>query len=210
MVREALGIDSLEGLAGATICVQSGTTTELNLTDQMRARGIEFEPNVFEEIDPSYTAYDEEQCDAVTSDRSQLIARRSTLSDPGAHVILDVTLSKEPLGPAVAQGDSRWLDVIEWTVFATIQAEEFGITSENIEEFTESENPNILRFLGAEGELGAGLGLENDFAVQVVSNVGNYGEIYNRNLGPETAFDLPRGQNTIWTEGGLLYSPPFR
>ncbi len=210
MVREALGIDSLEGLNGATICVQSGTTTELNLTDQMRARGIEFEPNVFEEIDPSYTAYDEEQCDAVTSDRSQLIARRSTLSDPAAHIILDTTLSKEPLGPAVAQGDSRWKDVIDWAVFATIQAEEFGITSENIDEFSDSENPNILRFLGAEGDLGAGLGLENDFTVQIISSVGNYGEIYNRNLGPDTPFDLPRGQNTIWSEGGLLYSPPFR
>jgi general L-amino acid transport system substrate-binding protein len=210
MVREALGIEALEGLAGATICVQSGTTTELNLTDQMRARGIEFEPNVFEEIDPTYAAYDEEQCDAVTSDRSQLLARRTTLSDPEAHVILDVTLSKEPLGPAVAQGDSQWLDVIEWSVFATIQAEEFGITSENIDEFTGSENPNILRFLGAEGDLGSGLGLENDFAVQIVSQVGNYGEIYNRNLGPETPFDLPRGQNSVWTEGGLLYSPPFR
>jgi general L-amino acid transport system substrate-binding protein len=210
MVREALGIEALEGLAGATICVQSGTTTELNLTDQMRARGIEFEPNVFEEIDPTYAAYDEEQCDAVTSDRSQLLARRTTLSDPEAHVILDVTLSKEPLGPAVAQGDSQWLDIIEWSVFATIQAEEFGITSENIDEFTGSENPNILRFLGAEGDLGSGLGLENDFAVQIVSQVGNYGEIYNRNLGPETPFDLPRGQNSVWTEGGLLYSPPFR
>jgi general L-amino acid transport system substrate-binding protein len=210
MVREELGIDSLEGLAGATICVQSGTTTELNLTDQMRARGIEFEPNVFEEIDPTYTAYDEQQCDAVTSDRSQLVARRSTLAEPDAHVILDVTLSKEPLGPAVAQGDSQWLDVIEWSVFATIQAEEFGISSENIDEFTDSENPNILRFLGTEGDLGTGLGLDNDFAVRIIRNVGNYGEIYNRNLGPETAFDLPRGQNTVWTEGGLLYSPPFR
>jgi len=190
--------------------VQSGTTTELNLTDQFRARGINFEPVVFEEIDPTYTAYDEGRCDAVTSDRSQLISRRTTLQDPGAHVILDVVLSKEPLGPVVAQNDSQMLDVVTWSVFATIQAEEFGINSENVQEFVESDNPAIRRLLGSEGELGVGLGLSNDFAVQVVTQVGNYGEIYNRNLGPDTPFNLDRGQNALWTDGGLLYSPPFR
>jgi general L-amino acid transport system substrate-binding protein len=210
MVLEELGIEALEDLNGATICVQSGTTTELNLTDQFRARGIEFEPLVFEEIDATYAAYDEGNCDAVTSDRSQLIARRTTLSDPEAHNIIDVVISKEPLGPAVSQGDSQWKDVVDWTVFATIQAEELGINSENIEEFMDSENPNVRRFLGLEGDLGTGLGLTNEFALNVVEGVGNYAEIYNRNLGPETPFDLDRGQNSIWTEGGLLYSPPFR
>jgi general L-amino acid transport system substrate-binding protein len=210
MVREELGAAALEDLEGGTICVQSGTTTELNLTDQFRAREIEFEPLVFEEIDATYNAYDEGRCDAVTSDKSQLLARRTTMQAPEEHVILDVTLSKEPLGPAVIQGDSQWRDVINWTVFATIQAEEFGITSENIEDFMDSEDPRIRRFMGEEGDLGSLIGLSNDFAVNVVSNVGNYGEIYERNLGPDTPFDLARGQNSLWTEGGLLYSPPFR
>jgi general L-amino acid transport system substrate-binding protein len=210
MVQAELNITELEELEGATICVQSGTTTELNLTDQFRAREIEFEPLVFEEIDPTYTAYDEGRCDAVTSDRSQLIARRTTLSTPDDHVILEAVLSKEPLGPAVAQGDSQWKDVIDWVVFATIQAEEFGINSENIGEFSDPENPAIRRFLGLEGDLGEGLGISNEFAVNVISSVGNYQEIYNQNLGPDTPFNLDRGQNSLWTEGGLLYSPPFR
>ncbi|NJK80994.1 MAG: amino acid ABC transporter substrate-binding protein [Chloroflexaceae bacterium] len=210
MTTVDLDIAELEGLDAATICVQSGTTTELNLTDQFRARGINFEPLVFEDIDATYTAYNEGSCDAVTSDRSQLVARRTTLADPDAHVILDTVLSKEPLGPAVAQNDSRWSDVVEWTVYATIQAEELGINSANIQEFLESENPEVRRLLGAEGDLGVGVGLDNAFAVNIISSVGNYGEIYNRNLGPDTPFNLERGQNALWTEGGLMYAPPFR
>jgi general L-amino acid transport system substrate-binding protein len=210
MTRTEFEIEELENLEDATICVQSGTTTELNLTDQFRARGINFEPLVFDEIDPTYTAYDEGRCDAVTSDRSQLIARRTTLSNPDEHVIIDAVLSKEPLGPAVSQGDSQWKDVVDWSVYATIQAEEFGINSTNIEEFMDTDNPAIARFIGAESDLGVGLGLENDFAVSIIENVGNYGEIYNQNLGPDTPFDLERGLNNIWEDGGLLYSPPFR
>lgn len=210
MVRKELGVEALTDLEGGTICVQSGTTTELNLTDQFRAREITFEPVVFEEIDPTYTAYDEGRCDAVTSDKSQLIARRQTLQAPDDHTILDVTLSKEPLGPAVVQGDSEWRDVIDWVVFATIQAEEFGIDSTNIDDFLATEDPQIKRFVGTESELGSLLGLSNDFAVNIVKNVGNYGEIYERNLGPDTPFDLARGPNSLWTDGGLLYAPPFR
>lgn len=210
MTREAQNVTSLEDLADATICVQSGTTTELNLTDQFRARNIAFTPLVFESIDATYTAYGEERCDAVTSDRSQLIARRTTLANPDDHVILDDVLSKEPLAPAVAQGDSQWRDVVSWAVYATIQAEEFGINSTNTEEFLDSENPDIRRFMGVEGDLGVGLGLENDFTVQIIQEVGNYAEIYDRNLGPGTPFDLERGINAPWTNGGLLYSPPFR
>jgi general L-amino acid transport system substrate-binding protein len=210
MVRSELGAAALEDLEGGTICVQSGTTTELNLTDQFRARGITFTPVVFEEIDPTYQAYDEGRCDAVTSDRSQLIARRTTLQAPDDHQILDVVISKEPLGPAVAQGDSQWRDVVSWAVYTTVAAEEFGITTANLQEFVASENPDIRRFLGSEGELGAGLGLSNDFAQKIIGGVGNYGEIYNRNLGPDTPFNLDRGPNNIWTEGGLMYAPPFR
>jgi general L-amino acid transport system substrate-binding protein len=210
MVRTDLGASALDDLEGGTICVQSGTTTELNLTDVFRARGITFTPVVFEEIDPTYQAYDEGRCDAVTSDRSQLIARRTTLQDPNAHQILDVVISKEPLGPAVAQGDSQWRDVVSWAVYATVAADEFGITSQNIAEQAQAENPDIRRFLGAEGELGAGLGLPNDFAVKIIQSVGNYDEIYNRNLGPGTPFNLERGPNALWTNGGLMYAPPFR
>lgn len=208
MVRKASGITNLEGLKGASICVQSGTTTELNLADQMRARNIGFTPVVFEQIDATYTAYEEGRCDAVTSDRSQLAARRSVFANPDDHVILDIVMSKEPLGPVVPHGNPRWFDVVKWSVYATIQAEEFGITSKNIDQFLKSENPEIRRFLGLEGDLGQQLGLSNDFVVRIIRHVGNYGEIYERNLTPLGL--VPRGVNDLWTRGGLLYSPPFR
>ncbi len=210
MVRADLGATSLSDLEGADICVQSGTTTELNLTDNFRAQGISFNPVVFEEIDPTYNAYSEGRCDAVTSDISQLVSRRTTFEDPGAHEILDIVLSKEPLAPVVAQGDSQWRDVVSWVVYTTIQAEEFGINSTNINDFLDTENPDIRRFLGIDGELGSGLGLPNDFTVTVIQSVGNYAEIFDRNLGPDTPFNLDRGQNATWQNGGLLYSPPFR
>jgi general L-amino acid transport system substrate-binding protein len=210
MVNVAAGAETLEDLAGATICVQSGTTTELNLTDQMRALGVDFEPLVFAEIDPTYAAYEEGRCDAVTSDRSQLVARRTAFANPDDSNLLEVVMSKEPLGPVVPIGDDQWFNVVKWTVFVTFEAEEQGITQANVEEMTSSENPVIARLLGSEGELGAGLGLENDWVVGVISAVGNYGEIYDRNLGPETPFDLARGPNNLWTEGGLLYAPPYR
>jgi general L-amino acid transport system substrate-binding protein len=180
------------------------------LTDQFRSRNIQFQPVVFEEIEPTYQAYADGRCDAVTSDRSQLIARRTVLPNPDEHVILDITISKEPLGPAIAQGDSQWYDVVRWSVYATIQAEEFGITSQNLNEFLNSENPDIRRFLGVEGELGQGLGVTNDFTQKIIQGVGNYGEIYNRNLGPDTPFNLDRGLNALWTDGGLMYAPPMR
>ncbi|GAB4518297.1 MAG: amino acid ABC transporter substrate-binding protein [Anaerolineae bacterium] len=207
MVRKASGATRLEDLAGASICVQTGTTTELNLTDQMRARGIEFTPVVFEEIDATYSAYEEGRCDAVTSDQSQLAARRTVFANPDDHVILDVVMSKEPLGPVVPHGDDQWFDAIKWIVFATFQAEELGITSQNVDEFLASEDPVIRRFLGVEGDLGQQLGLSNDFTVRIIKHVGNYGEIFDRNLTP---LGLARGVNKPWTQGGLLYSPPFR
>lgn len=210
MVHQELGVETLEDLEGATICVQTGTTTELNLTDQMRARGVDFEPVVFEDIDATYNAYEQGRCDAVTSDRSQLAARRTVFATPADHVILEVVMSKEPLGPVVPHGDDQWFDVIKWIVFGTIQAEELGITSENVGDFMDSEDPVTRRLLGVEGELGQDLGLSNDFVVRVLQHVGNYGEIFERNLGPDTPFDLDRGPNKLWTDGGLLYSPPFR
>jgi general L-amino acid transport system substrate-binding protein len=210
MVRKDLGAKTLEDLEGATICVQTGTTTELNLTDQMRARGVKFTPVVFEDIDATYNAYEEGRCDAVTSDRSQLAARRTVFKNPDDHIIMDVVMSKEPLGPVVPHGDDQWFNVIKWIVFATIQAEEFGITSENLDQFMTSENPGIRRFLGLEGDFGKTLGLTNDFVVRIIRHEGNYEEIFNRNLGPGTPFNMDRGPNKLWTEGGLLYSPPFR
>lgn len=211
MVRADSGITSLEDMDGATICVQTGTTTELNLADVFRGLGIEYTPVVFAEADPTREAYDAEQCDGFTTDKSGLVASQTQLTNPEDHIILDATMSKEPLGPSVLQGDAEWADVVRWVVYATFQAEEFGITSENMEaDFMASENPDIRRFLGTEGELGAALGLENDFVQRVIRGVGNYAEIYDRNLGPETPFNLPRGLNTLYTEGGLLYSPPFR
>jgi len=211
MVTRETGATSLEDLEGATICVQSGTTTELNLTDQMRALGVNFSPQVFGEIDPTYEAYSQGRCDAVTSDRSQLVARRTALTNPDDHVLLDVVMSKEPLGPVTPLGDDAWFNVVKWTVFATFEAEEQGITSDNVTQMRDtSENPVVRRLLGAEGELGALLGLDNDWVVDVIGAVGNYGEIYDRNLGPDTPFDLDRGPNRQWTDGGLLYAPPYR
>jgi general L-amino acid transport system substrate-binding protein len=203
---------TLEELSGATICVQSGTTTELNLTDQMRARNVPFEPLVFAEIDPTYAAYAEGRCDAVTSDRSQLVSRRTALTTPADHAILEVVMSKEPLGPVSPLNDVQWFNVVKWVVFSTFEAEELGITQANVAEMASSTNPVIRRLLGVETpELGTALGLDPDWVVDVITAVGNYAEIYDRNLGPNTPFDLARGPNELWTTpGGLLYAPPYR
>jgi general L-amino acid transport system substrate-binding protein len=211
MVTAETGADSLEDLAGATICVQSGTTTELNLTDQMRALNVTFSPQVFGDIDATYDAYTAGRCDAVTSDRSQLVARRTTFTTPADHVLLDVVMSKEPLGPVTPLGDDPWFNVVKWVVFATFEAEEQGITTANVASMRDtSTNPVVRRLLGVEGELAAALGLEADWVVDVLGAVGNYGEIYDRNLGPSTPFNLDRGPNRQWTDGGLLYAPPYR
>ncbi len=210
MVRKASGITKLEDFAGKAICVETGTTTELNLTDQMRRLKIEFEPVVFQDADAAYAAYDEGRCEGMTSDKSQLVARRSTLPKPDEHVLLDVTMSKEPLGPVTVNNDSAWFDVVKWVTYGLIQAEEYGITSANIDSFKGGDNPDIARFLGEEGTLGTDMGLPNDFMYRVIKAVGNYGEIYDRNVGKDSQFKLERGQNALWTDGGLMYSPPFR
>ncbi|HEU0293267.1 MAG TPA: amino acid ABC transporter substrate-binding protein [Anaerolineales bacterium] len=201
----AAGLSALEG---ANVCVQSGTTTELNLADQFRAAGVNYTPVVFEDQNAAFQAYDEGRCDAITSDRSQLATQgQAVLQNFADHVILDVVMSKEPLGPAVAQGDEKWGDVVRWVVFGMIQAEELGITSENVDEFLTSEDPVIRRLLGGEGELGSKLGLSNDFVYRAIKLVGNYGEVFERNLSP---FNMERGQNALWTDGGLMYAIPFR
>ncbi|NUQ38125.1 MAG: amino acid ABC transporter substrate-binding protein [Caldilineales bacterium] len=204
------GINSITELGGTAICVQQGTTTELNLADQMAAVGVQYTPVVFETADETVNAYLEGRCDAWTTDMSGIVARQSIFPDPTAHKILPEVLSKEPLGPMVRHGDDQWFDIVQWTVFATFQAEEFGITSQNIDTFMSTENPNIRQMLGLEGEMGVKLGLSNDWAYNIVKLVGNYAEIFNRNLGPDTPLGLARGLNASWVDGGLLYAPPIR
>ena len=198
----------LEALEGANVCVQSGTTTELNLADQFRAAGVNYTPVVFEDQNAAFQAYDEGRCDAITSDRSQLATQgQAVLQNFDDHIILDVVMSKEPLAPAVSDGDPQWAQVVQWVVYGMIQAEELGINSQNVDEFLTSEDPVVRRLLGVEGELGAMLGLSNDFIYRVIKLVGNYGEVYDKNL---SVFNLARGQNELWTNGGLMYAPPFR
>jgi general L-amino acid transport system substrate-binding protein len=210
MVRIDDGIESLEDLEGGTICVQSGTTTERNLADVFRARGIDFEPVVFAEAEATREAYDAGQCDGFTTDKSGLVSQQILMSDPAAHIILDETMSKEPLGPLVRHGDDNWFDIVKWSVYCTIEAEELGISSANVDDFLGSEDPVVQNLLGEVGDLGLAMGLEADFCYQIISQVGNYGEIYDRNLGPDTPFNLPRGLNNLWTNGGILYAIPFR
>lgn len=211
MVPTDSGITSLQDLEGGTVCVQTGTTTELNLADVMASLGVSYTPAVFEDADSTFAAYAEGRCDAVTTDKSGLVSRRTVLADPTAHVILDVTMSKEPLGPMVRHGDDQWFDIAQWTVFTLIAGEEFGITSANVDDIkATSTAPEIRRLLGVEGDLGLKLGLSNDFAFNILKFVGNYEEVYNRNLGPDTPTYIPRGLNSLYTDGGLLYAPPFR
>jgi general L-amino acid transport system substrate-binding protein len=210
MVRAETGIETLEDLEGGTICVQSGTTTEKNLADVFTALDIDFEPIVFPDAPATLEAYDSGACDGFTTDKSGLVSQQILLDDPAAHVILDVTMSKEPLAPLTRHGDNNWNDIVSWTVYCTIAAEEYGINQENVDDFLGGDDPVIQNLLGEAGDLGLALGLENDFCLQVISHVGNYADIYNRNLGPDTPFNLPRGLNSLYTEGGLLYAPPFR
>jgi len=211
MVPVSTGYTTLEDLDGGTICVQTGTTTELNLADVMAARGISYTPAVYEDADSTFAAYSEGRCDAVTTDKSGLVSRRSALADPAAHVIMDVTMSKEPLGPMVRHGDDQWFDIAQWTVFTMFAGEEYGITSANVDDVkATSESPEVKRILGVEGDMGLKLGLDNNFAYNIIKLVGNYEEVYNRNLGPDTPTYIPRGLNSQYTDGGLLYSPPFR
>ena len=210
MVRKDRGITDLQGLDGGTICVQAGTTTEKNLADVFRALDIQFEPKVFPDADTTREAYDSGSCDGFTTDKSGLVSQQILLSDPTAHIILDATMSKEPLGPAVRHGDNNWGDIVNWSVYCTFAAEEYGLTSANVDAALGGDDPVIQNLLGESGDLGQAMGLNNDFCYQIIKQVGNYAEIYDRNLGPDTPFNLPRGLNTLYTEGGLIYAPPFR
>ncbi len=210
IVRVESGITDLQGLEGGTVCVNAGTTTEKNLATVFRALGIEYEAVVFTETDAPRSAYDEGRCDGWTTDKSALVANKTIMTNPDEHVILEATMSKEPLGPLVRHGDDNWFDIIKWTVNCTILAEDLGVNSANVDEMLGSDNPEILNLLGVEADLGQMMGLNNDYCYQVIKQVGNYEDIYNANLGPDTPVNLPRGVNSQWTDGGLLYSPPFR
>jgi general L-amino acid transport system substrate-binding protein len=210
MVRRDSGITTLAGLDGGTVCVNAGTTTEKNLADVFRSQGINYEPVVFAEAVDVNNAYNEGRCDGWTTDKSGLIGNSQLLDDPSAHVILEETMSKEPLGPLVRHGDDNWFDIVKWTVNCTILAEDLGVDSSNVDDMLGSDDPQVLNMLGVEGDLGQAMGLNNDFCYQIIKQVGNYEEIYNRALGPDTVYNVPRGLNSQWTDGGLLYSPPFR
>ena len=211
MVPKSLGVGSATELDGATVCIQTGTTTELNLADFFRANNISYEPVPIETNAESQQQYLAGACDVYTTDASGLAATRATFENTDDHVILPEIISKEPLGPLVRHGDPEWGDIVRWTLNALISAEELGISSANIAELSEgTNNPEINRILGTEGNLGAMLGLDQDWAKRVISEAGNYGEIFAANIGESTPIGLARGLNAQWTEGGLLYSPPFR
>jgi general L-amino acid transport system substrate-binding protein len=211
MVAAESGITTIEELEGLTVCVQSGTTTELNMADAFSVRGLDYTPKVFSEAAATWQAFVDGGCDAFTTDKSGLIAYQGASPDPSLYFILDATISKEPLGPLTPQSDPQFADIVRWTVFGLIQAEEYGITSANVGDFVSSDIPEIQRFLGqGDNAIGSLFGIPNDFMVTVITQVGNYGEIFDRNLGPDTPFKLGRGVNALWTDGGLMYSPPFR
>ena len=211
MVRADSGINTLQDLEGLRIGVQSGTTTELNLADVLGALNVQYEPVIFEQADQLVRAYDQGAVDAWTTDKSGLASYLPTLQDPSAHKILDATISKEPLAPSVLQGDSQWHDVVSWVLYALFDAEEYGITADNAAQMAESSKiPDVQRLLGTEPEPVQQLGLEPTAMLTAIEAVGNYGEIYNRNLGPDTQFNIPRGLNAEWSDGGLLYGMPFR
>lgn len=208
LVSTASGVKDLQGLSGKSICVQSGTTTEQNLTDSFRKLNIPFTPVVFDDEDAMYAAFAQGRCQAATSDRSQLTARRKSLPNPNNYEVLEQVISKEPLGPATRNNDAKWSDAVKWIIYGTFQAEELGITQANLAQNAASTDPEVKRLLGKEGSLGTDMGLPNDFMSRVIRHVGNYGEIYDRNIGKP--FQLERGLNNLWTDGGQIYSPPFR
>lgn len=210
MVPKALGVNSAKELNGAIICTNAGTTTELNIADYFRANHMEYEIITFEKSDETVSAYEAGRCDVYSTDRSGLAAQRLRLKDQNAHIILDDVISKEPLGPVIRQGDDIWADIARWVLFALITADEYGITSGNLKEKMASTDPNIQRFIGNEAHYGSKIGLSDRWAAQIIEQVGNYGEIFERNVGQDSPLGLSRGFNASYKEGGILYAPPIR
>jgi general L-amino acid transport system substrate-binding protein len=212
MVPTSLGVKSAKELDGANICTNTGTTTELNITDYFRANKMSFKLVAFEKADEVVAAYDAGRCDVYTTDRSGLAAQRTKLTQPDAHMVLPEIISKEPLGPVVRQGDDQWFNIVRWTLNAMINAEELGVTSKNVngKKYATGLAPSVARLIGKEGKFGEELGLSNDWAYNVISQVGNYAESYEANVGPNTPLKLDRGVNALWSQGGILYAAPIR
>ncbi|MEO9874104.1 MAG: amino acid ABC transporter substrate-binding protein [Anderseniella sp.] len=211
LVKKSLGVDSALKLDGASVCTQTGTTTELNLADYFRANNMKYEVVAFEKADEVIAAYDSGRCDVFTTDQSGLYAERLKLKNPDENVVLPEIISKEPLGPVVRQGDDAWFNVVKWTYFALLNAEEAGVTAANADDMVaNSTDPGIRRLLGVEGDFGKAIGLENNWAANAVKAVGNYGEMFDRNVGPDTNLKISRGVNALWSKGGIQYAPPVR
>jgi general L-amino acid transport system substrate-binding protein len=210
MVSKALGVSSARELDGAAVCILAGTTTELNLADYFRTHGMTYDPVVFDTADQTARGFEAGRCDVLTSDQSQLYGLRIKLAEPDKAMVLPEVISKEPLGPAVRQGDDDWFNIVRWTLYALINAEELGVTSGNVDEMKSSSNPEVRRLLGLEGIKGSGLGLPDDWAYQIIKQVGNYGEIFERNVGAGSPLKIERGLNALWKDGGLQYAPPIR
>ena len=210
MVRKALKVNSALELNGASVCVQQGTTTELNLADFFRAHNMQLKSVTFATANEAVKAYDAGRCDAYTTDASGLYAERLRLSNPNDHIVLPEIISKEPLGPAVRHGDDQWFDIVKWVLFAMLNAEELNLTQNNVDEMVKSSNPEIRRFVGTEGNYGEQLGLTKDWAVRIIKLVGNYGESFERNVGQGSPLKIDRGLNKLWSKGGIQYAPPIR
>lgn len=210
LVPKALGVKSAKELDGAAVCVLPGTTTELNVADYFRSNGMQMKPVVIENTSELAKAFFAGRCDCLTSDVSQLAGTRAVAPNPDDYVILPEIISKEPLAPAVRHGDDQWYDIVNFSVLAMIEAEELGITSQNVDEMLKSPDPKVQRFLGVSPGNGKALGLDEKYAYNIIKQVGNYGEIFERNVGKDTPLKLERGLNALWTNGGLMYSPPFK
>ena len=210
LVPKKIGVASAMELDGVSVCTNTGTTTELNIADFFRANGMEYELVAFEKSDEVNQAYQAGRCDVYTTDQSGLYAERLKWAKPDDHVVLPEVISKEPLGPMTRHGDNKWNDIVRWSLNAMINAEELGVTSQNADQMKSAKNPAILRLLGAEGSFGESLGLSNDWAYNIVAQVGNYGESFERHVGPDTPLKISRGLNALWKDGGLLYAPPIR
>jgi len=210
LVNKRSGITSAKQLNGTTLCTNAGTTTELNAADYFRANDMQYKIISFEKDSEVVAAFGNGRCDAYTSDRSGLAAQRLKLRDPDSYIILPEVISKEPLGPLVRQDDPKWSDLVRWVVFGLVNAEEAGITQKNVKKMRKSEDPNVQRLLGIGHDLGKYIGVSQNFLVKVIESVGNYGEIYERNVGKDSLLKLPRDLNNLWTNGGLMYAPPYR
>ena len=210
LVQKALGVKSAKELDGASVCIQAGTTTELNLADYFKQHGMSYESVVYDTSDQTREGFESARCDILTSDQSQLYAIRSKMANPDSAVVLPEVISKEPLGPVVRQGDDQWFNIVKWVLFAQVNAEEMGVTSASADDAKTSTNPALKRLVGTEGDAGEKLGLNADWAYQAIKQVGNYGEMFERNVGPNTPLAISRGLNDLWSRGGLQYAPPVR